>query len=362
MLSGGQDSTTCLFWAKRAYDVVHAVSVRYGQRHAVELDAAQTIARIGNVASWKILDLGALAQLGGSSLVAAGEVRPTGGLQDREAPEGLPTTFVPGRNLLFLGLAASYAIQVGAKHIVTGVSQADYSGYPDCRGPFVRAMEVAVNEAMPSSARGLRIEAPLLDLDKRETVLLARDLGDECWKALGESVTCYEGARPGCGRCPACALRAAGFQAAGLVDPASEGRTRRPRVGDWSWSKDGFSYGHAFATRAQAVTHATKELGGDAFFVARVAEIRGGEDALRASFGAEELRRAAAESSNRRAWCPADAAIWADLEQRLKIAATTWASSLGVRADWYVVEDVEAINPQQLDLGSLISAASDRDR
>lgn len=223
LLSGGQDSTTCLFWAMRTFDLVHAISFQYGQRHAAELEVARKIAEIAGVASWKVLDVTALSQIGGSSLVGPGEIRASGGMIDEEAPQGLPTSFVPGRNLVFLGLAASYAVQVGARTVVIGVSQTDYSGYPDCRESFIDAVQEAVNRAMPSSFGEIKIETPLIARNKSATVMLAQELGEDCWQALGLSITCYEGHRPGCGKCPACVLRAVGFREAGLEDPAYKG-------------------------------------------------------------------------------------------------------------------------------------------
>lgn len=220
LLSGGQDSTTCLFWALDKFDVVHAVSVDYGQRHRAELDAAAKIAAAAGV-SHTVLQLPALAQLADSDLVKTDTtIAGSGGRPDKAMPEGLPTSFVPGRNLLFLGLASAYAVKVGAGHVVTGVCQTDYSGYPDCRDEFVKALNVAVNLAMSSSCP-VRIHTPLMYLTKRETVELARKLGPRCMTALGLSITCYNGKLPGCGTCPACTLRSAGFAEAGVADPSA---------------------------------------------------------------------------------------------------------------------------------------------
>jgi 7-cyano-7-deazaguanine synthase len=225
LLSGGQDSTTCLFWAKKRFEHVHAVAFDYGQRHRSELEAASAISKLAGLEhELVVLELGVLAQLGDSSLVrSSGELASSGGYGDDQASEGLPTSFVPGRNLLFLGVAAAYAVKNGIKDIVTGVCETDCSGYPDCREAFVEAMQGAVNEAMPSSAGPVRIHTPLMHMDKARTVWMARGLGDDCWRALAMSVTCYEGQRPGCGTCPSCRLRAAGFERAGLEDPALEG-------------------------------------------------------------------------------------------------------------------------------------------
>lgn len=220
VLSGGQDSTTCLYLAKRIGFDLHALSFAYGQRHRAELAAAREIAMKAG-ASWKVLDLRVLAELGDSALVDATKpIAGNGGRVDAEMPNGLPTSFVPGRNALFLTAAAAYAVKLGARDIYTGVCQTDYSGYPDCRDEFVKALERAVTLAMPSSSGPLRIHTPLMYMTKAESVKLAKGLPG-CWEALALSLTCYEGLRPGCGQCPACVLRAEGFAEAGERDPAA---------------------------------------------------------------------------------------------------------------------------------------------
>lgn len=222
LLSGGQDSTTCLFWALQKFDRVRAVAFDYGQRHRIELDAAATIATIAGV-DFHALPLEVLSVLGGSALVDPSlEIKADGGHGDSQAPNGLPSTFVPGRNLLFLSVAGAYALKHGCTNLVTGVCETDYSGYPDCRKEFIEAMVKVLAAAMPSSMRTISIHAPLMNRTKSETVEMARELGDDCWKALGHSVTCYRGWRPGCGRCPSCELRAKGFEDAGEKDPAVE--------------------------------------------------------------------------------------------------------------------------------------------
>jgi 7-cyano-7-deazaguanine synthase len=225
LFSGGQDSTTCLYWAKHRLgaDVeVHALSVYYGQRHAAELDAAFRIAHMADVASHVSVDLGTIMTGGESALLAANfndEIKAEGGIVDREMPQGLPTSFVPGRNLMLLALAVARAGALGAQHIVTGVCQTDYSGYPDCRENFIRSMQSAIMQAWPTGVREPQIHTPLMDRTKAETVVLASNLPG-CLDALALSVTCYHGKRPGCGTCPACLLRARGFQEAGIADPA----------------------------------------------------------------------------------------------------------------------------------------------
>lgn len=223
LFSGGQDSTTCLHWARTMFDRVEAVSVDYGQRHAKELEAGAEIARRAGIER-TVYDLRVLSQLADSALVdATREIAASGGAVDSEAPGGLPTSFVPGRNALLLTVAAAHAVKRGMRDVVTGVCQTDFSGYPDCRRGFVDALEVALGEAFPSSVGPIRISTPLMYLTKAESVRLARRLGPECWGALGLTVTCYHGKRPGCGECPACLVRARGFAEAGEMDPA-EGR------------------------------------------------------------------------------------------------------------------------------------------
>lgn len=216
--SGGQDSTTCLFWARERFSEVHSVSIDYGQRHRVELEAAAKIGKMARVASHTVLALPALAQLSDSDLVRSNtEIQASGGRPDQAMPEGLPSSFVPGRNILFLSLAAALAAKVGARYVATGVCQTDYSGYPDCREEFVLAMNKAINLGFPSSCE-VELLTPLMFLTKRQTVELAMSL-DGCMDALAHSVTCYNGQVPGCGECPACLLRAKGFEEAGVHDP-----------------------------------------------------------------------------------------------------------------------------------------------
>lgn len=207
LLSGGQDSTTCLYWAMVNFDAVQAISFDYGQRHAAELEAAERIAREAGVTR-TVLPVPALKVASETSLVAG---TPIG-----EGENGLPSTFLPGRNIVFLAHAAGFAAERGIGDIVTGICQTDYSGYPDCREQFRASMELAVSAG---TDRTLRIHAPLMWLTKAETVKLARRLPG-CWDALALSHTCYNGARPPCGECPACHIRAKGFTEAGERDPA----------------------------------------------------------------------------------------------------------------------------------------------
>lgn len=221
VLSGGQDSTTCLYWALETYAEVSALSFDYGQRHRVELDAARRIAAGAGVTHECILMPGLFR--GTSPLTDASRAVERYADVDALPTEGVEDTFVPGRNILFLSVAANRAYVAGADALVIGVAQEDFGGYPDCREDFIRAMEAALSLGLD---RALRIETPLMHLNKAETVKLARRLPG-CWAALAETHTCYEGEVPACGHCHACLLRARGFAAAGFKDPAME-RTAGP--------------------------------------------------------------------------------------------------------------------------------------
>lgn len=211
VLSGGQDSTTCLYWAIDRFGSgsVSAVTFDYGQRHRIELDAAASIASLAGVPH-TVLPIDTFAAIGGNALVDA-DLEP-GGQASQAA--NLPNTFVPGRNLIFLTFAAAWAWQRDIRHLVTGVAQTDYSGYPDCRQATIDALREALRKGMES---GVEIHTPLMHLSKKETVLLADRLG--ALDALALSHTCYLGERPPCGRCEACRLRARGFEEAGIEDP-----------------------------------------------------------------------------------------------------------------------------------------------
>jgi len=208
--SGGQDSATCLYLAASEYDEVHAVAFDYGQRHVRELQAARTIAQALGV-SLTVLPCPTLARVGGNSLVDS-----TLAIQETA---GLPNTFVPGRNLLFLTLAAGLYMSKWpgeSVELIAGMSEADYSGYPDCREETIRALQQTLSLGMGTP---VTIRTPLMHRSKKQTVELARTLPG-CWEALKHSVTCYEGQSPGCKVCPSCKLRRAGFEQAGYADPA----------------------------------------------------------------------------------------------------------------------------------------------
>ena len=211
LLSGGQDSTTCLYWAMHRFggDKVAAISFDYGQRHRIELECAQSIAAAAGV-DYVCLPINTFAALGGDALTESG-IDVT---SDTDEETGLPNTFVPGRNLIFLTFAAAYAWQHKIGNLVTGVAQTDYSGYPDCREEAVRSLQQTLRLGMESE---VSIHTPLMHLSKKETVELAKDLG--ALEAMALTHTCYNGQRPPCGECPACVLRARGFAEAGVDDP-----------------------------------------------------------------------------------------------------------------------------------------------
>ncbi|HDZ9269533.1 TPA: 7-cyano-7-deazaguanine synthase QueC [Vibrio cholerae] len=205
VFSGGQDSTTCLVQALKEFDEVHAITFDYGQRHRLEIEVAQQLAKQLGVTAHKVMDVSLLNELAISSLTRD-DIPVSHELQ----ANGLPNSFVPGRNILFLTLAGIYAYQIGATTIITGVCETDFSGYPDCRDEFVQAMNQALAKGMDLP---LMIRTPLMWLNKAETWALADQLG-----ALDlvrhQTLTCYNGLiGDGCGECPACGLRQAGLKA-----------------------------------------------------------------------------------------------------------------------------------------------------
>ncbi|WP_145413043.1 7-cyano-7-deazaguanine synthase QueC [Paenibacillus xylanexedens] len=200
VFSGGQDSTTCLFWAKQQFAEVEVVTFDYGQRHKLEIECAAAIAKDLGVQQ-TVLDMSLLNQLAPNALTR----------DDVEIihEEGeLPSTFVDGRNLLFLSFAAILAKQKGARHLVTGVCETDFSGYPDCRDSFVKSMNVTLNLSMDYP---FVIHTPLMWLDKAATWKMADELGAFDY-VRERTLTCYNGViGDGCGECPACKLRKAGL-------------------------------------------------------------------------------------------------------------------------------------------------------
>ena len=216
LLSGGQDSATCLAWALTRYAEVETLGFDYGQRHRVELDCRerlrtglQAMAWPGRLGPDHLLTVDVLAQLGGSAM--------TDEVTIAMQADGLPNTFVPGRNLLFFTLAAALAYRRGLDVLVGGMSETDYSGYPDCRDNTLKALQMALSLGVD---RRLTLETPLMWLDKAATWQMAQDLGGAALVELirRDSHSCYLGERGvlhawghGCGHCPACVLRAQGW-------------------------------------------------------------------------------------------------------------------------------------------------------
>ncbi|AAN58626.1 7-cyano-7-deazaguanine synthase QueC [Streptococcus mutans] len=200
VFSGGQDSTTCLFWAMKHYEYVETVTFSYGQRHSQELEVAKEIAAEQGV-KHHILDMSLLGQITENALTSDIAI---------ETKDGeVPNTFVDGRNHLFLSFAAVLAKQRKIRDIVTGVCQTDFSGYPDCRDVFVKSLNVTLNLAMDYE---FVIQTPLMWLDKAETWELADQLGKFDY-VRQKTLTCYNGIRgTGCRQCPACHLRQAGLE------------------------------------------------------------------------------------------------------------------------------------------------------
>jgi 7-cyano-7-deazaguanine synthase len=219
LFSGGQDSATCLAWSCERFDHVETLGFTYGQRHMVEMDQRPVFLRAfaeafphwsANLGADTVLDVVTLGQVSDTALTRDTEIVMTGA--------GLPSTFVPGRNLIFLTYAAALAYRRGIKHIVTGVCETDYSGYPDCRNDTIKALEVALNLGMDSS---FVLHTPLMWIDKPATWVMARELGGAALIELirEETHSCYLGVRDtrrewgyGCGDCPACDLRAKGWE------------------------------------------------------------------------------------------------------------------------------------------------------
>lgn len=200
VFSGGQDSTTCLFWALQNFREVEAVTFNYNQRHKLEIEVAESIARELGV-NHHLLDMNLLNQLAPNALTRDD-------IEIKQEDGQLPSTFVPGRNLVFLSFATILAKQINARHIITGVCETDFSGYPDCRDVFIKSLNVTLNLSMDEQ---FVIHTPLMWLDKAETWELADQLNALDFVRT-KTLTCYNGIMAdGCGECPACILRKKGL-------------------------------------------------------------------------------------------------------------------------------------------------------
>jgi len=221
VLSGGQDSTTCLFWAREKFKEVHAVTFDYGQRHAREVDAARKVAELAEVASHEIVGVPGILRSASPLTDPSHPLETYRSFEQMERVIGdrVELTFVPMRNALFLTLAANRAVAMGLRDVVVGVCEEDNANYPDCRMSFILRQEWAINHAL--GIQDFRIHVPLIDKTKAESVQLASRLPG-CLHALSYSHTCYAGHYPPCGRCHACVLRQHGFDGAGVPDPLLE--------------------------------------------------------------------------------------------------------------------------------------------
>ncbi|MBZ2183485.1 MAG: 7-cyano-7-deazaguanine synthase QueC [Bryobacter sp.] len=217
LLSGGMDSSTCLAYARRQGFACYALSFDYGQRHRYELEAAARVAKALGAVEHKVLRID-LRSFGGSALTS--DIAVPKDRDETDMGSGIPVTYVPARNTIFLSLALAWAEVLGAADLFIGVNAIDYSGYPDCRPEFIAAFETMANLATKAGVEGqafLKIHTPLIHLSKAGITQLARELGLDC----GLTFTCYDpvdGARP-CGKCDACQLRLKGFAEAGIQDP-----------------------------------------------------------------------------------------------------------------------------------------------
>ena len=200
VFSGGQDSTTCMFYAKENFKEVELVTFQYGQRHDLEIEVAENIAKEQGL-KHHILDMSLLSQLSPNALTDHN-------MEIENNEDGIPNTFVPARNLLFLSFAGALAYQIGAKHIITGVCETDFSGYPDCRDSFIKSMNLSLNLSMD---KDFVIHTHLMWLNKQETWALSDELGALDY-VRERTLTCYNGViADGCGECPACILRNQGL-------------------------------------------------------------------------------------------------------------------------------------------------------
>jgi 7-cyano-7-deazaguanine synthase len=249
ILSGGQDSTTTLFWAKQYFDEVHAITFDYGQRHRLEIDAARKVAKMAEVASHEIVEVPGIL-VSTSPLTSTNELEKYESATQMESVIGnrVELTFVPMRNTFFFTVAMNRAVALGCKHLVTGICQEDNANYPDCTESFRDALETAFNLSLGLSTPEdkFQIHAPLMNLSKAQSVELARNLPG-CWEALAYSHTSYDGKYPPTDMNHANVLRADGFAKAGLPDPLvvrawKEGLMQLPSTSNYNEVRAGLEY------------------------------------------------------------------------------------------------------------------------
>ena len=251
VLSGGQDSTTCLFWAKQHFDEIYAITFDYGQRHSIEIDSAITVAVKANVINHEIVQVP-------NCLISASPLTSNSALEkydnfeqmDAQIGDRRELTFVPMRNALFLTIAANRAEALGIDTIITGVCAMDNANYDDCRQVFIDATQDYINTALGHDHRGtnpIKIVTPLINLTKAQTVLLASELTNGCWDALAYTHTSYDGKYPPTDNNHANVLRAKGFQDAGLPDPLvlrafKEGLMPLPYTNNYAAARDVYEH------------------------------------------------------------------------------------------------------------------------
>ncbi|WP_457679585.1 7-cyano-7-deazaguanine synthase QueC [Thermovibrio sp.] len=215
IFSGGLDSTTALYWAKRRFEEVYAITFYYGQRHSLEVEMAKIAARNAGVKEHLIYEID-LAKIGASALTDKSIEVPRPKSLEEIKERGIPITYVPFRNGIFISVAAAYAESKETTNLVGGWNAIDYSGYPDCRPEFLKAMEEALNLGTKLGAEGKRwkIHAPLINLTKGEIIRLGLELGAD----YSYSISCYRGGEVPCGECDSCLLRAKGWAEVGEED------------------------------------------------------------------------------------------------------------------------------------------------
>lgn len=220
ILSGGQDSTTCLHWAMSKYKKIYALTFNYGQTHSIELDSAKKIAEMNNI-EHEIVNVPNILKSTSPLTDKTQTLETYDNYEEMDEIIGdrIELTFVPMRNAFFLTLGANYALSKNCRTLVTGVCQQDNANYPDCRKTFIDAQQNTINEAL--GIADFKIETPLIFMTKAESIILAQKL-DGCMESMAYSHTCYAGQYPPCGKCHSCVLRAQGFKEANVIDPLIE--------------------------------------------------------------------------------------------------------------------------------------------